>query len=267
MSSVAALQSGVGPQPAVQSAPADYHMSFRSVLSMLNPLQYLPVIGTIYRAITGDQIPEAVRSVGSLVVSTVLGGPIGAAINVALLVVQKITGIDLDKIGQKLLAGNAPAAHPADHPAPVTARGAVADSVTASASAPTPARATTPASAPASASPALSTAALRAAPDPGVSTAQGSAIGPASAVMPALAAAPAARTEALPIARAAALPTTPSWGQAWSPAQLVADGVDTNQDGVLTQGDRRGADVLNGLELLRIRGAQSAYGRAASLAA
>ena len=238
-------------------------MSFRNVLSMLNPLQYLPVIGTIYRAVTGDEIPEAVRSVGSLIVSTVLGGPIGAAINVALLVVQKITGFDLDKTAQALLTGNSPANHPANDPPAVVASGAVANSVTASAPAPNPGAAV----ASASASAALSTAALRAAPAPGVSTAQPSAIGSTSGAVPALAPTPPARAEAPPIIRVAALPAAPSWVQrAWSPAQLASYGVGTNEDGVLSQGDRRGADVLNGLELLRIRGAQSAYGRAANLA-
>ncbi len=168
-------------------------MSFHDVLAMLNPLQYVPVIGTIYRAVTGDQIPEAARRVGSLIVSTLLGGPIGAAISVGLMVAEKITGIDLDQTGQMLLTGNGHADHPADHPAP----------------------------------------------------------GPSSA--------PVAPAEA-PVASAA------SAVRAWSPAQLAAYGVSTTRDGVLKRADRSGADVLNALELLRIQGAQAAYGRAGNLA-
>lgn len=110
------------PQPVVPPAPAEHHMSFHEVLSALNPLQYLPVIGTIYRAVTGDQIPEPVRRIGSLIASALLGGPIGAAIDVAVTAAEKITGIDLDQTGQNLLAGLGPADHrlgtPGAAPAP-----------------------------------------------------------------------------------------------------------------------------------------------------
>lgn len=81
-----------------------HSFSFRDLLSELNPLQYIPVIGTIFRAITGEVIPEPVRDVGSLVVSTVIGGPIGAALNLGELAAEKLTGIDPEKIGDRLLA-------------------------------------------------------------------------------------------------------------------------------------------------------------------
>jgi len=118
MPNVAALQSAAGPQQVVHTTPADYRMSFHEVLSALNPLQYLPVIGTIYRAITGDQIPEALRRVGSFIASALIGGPVGAAINVAMLIAEKITGFDIDQTGQTLLTGAAQADHPVDHPVP-----------------------------------------------------------------------------------------------------------------------------------------------------
>ncbi len=109
----------------VQAPPAaaEHHVSFHDVLSALNPLQYLPVLGTIYRAVTGDQIPEPLRRMGSFIVSGVLGGPVGAAINVALLAAEKITGIDLDQTGQSVLTGNRAAAAPVagSRPAPVPA--------------------------------------------------------------------------------------------------------------------------------------------------
>jgi hypothetical protein len=100
-------------------------MSFRTVLSALNPLQYLPVIGTIYRAVTGDEIPEGIRRVGSLIVSGLIGGPVGAVINIAMLAAEKISGIDFDKTGQKLLAGIGVTDHPAAAPgsAPVQVAG------------------------------------------------------------------------------------------------------------------------------------------------
>ena len=73
-------------------------MTFHDVLSALNPLQYLPVVGTIYRAVTGDVIPEGLRRLGSMLVSGLLGGPIGLGINMVTTLAEKITGIDPEKI-------------------------------------------------------------------------------------------------------------------------------------------------------------------------
>ncbi len=213
MTTVAALPSAAGPQPVDPAAPVDHHTSFHDILSMLNPLQYLPVIGTIYRAATGDQIPEVARRVGSLIAGTLLGGPIGAAINVAIMIGEKITGIDLDQTGQMLLAGKEPPDLPGAAP------------TSAPSSIPT---ARTEAAAPAAAPPAAA---------------------PPAAAPPA-AAAPAAASEA----------------QAWSPAQLAAYGVSTAADGAVKLANLSGAEVLNALELLRVRGAQSAYGKALNLA-
>jgi hypothetical protein len=105
--------------PAQPAPPAETHMSFHDILSALNPLQYVPVIGTIYRAVTGDQIPEALRRIGSIIVGGLMGGPVGAAISVASIAVEKVLGIDLDKVGQALLTGGHPTGeHPnGDHPA------------------------------------------------------------------------------------------------------------------------------------------------------
>ncbi len=85
-------------------APAQHHSRFQTFLSELNPLQYIPVIGTIYRAITGDVIPEPVRDAGSMLVSGLIAGPIGVAMNIGELVGEKITGMDPEKIGVAMLA-------------------------------------------------------------------------------------------------------------------------------------------------------------------
>ena len=102
--------------PATLPPPAESHPTFREVLSDLNPLQYLPVIGTIYRAATGDQIPEPLRRFGSLVASFLMGGPIGALANIAVTAAEKLTGFDLDKAGQAMLHGQPPAGGPGDAP-------------------------------------------------------------------------------------------------------------------------------------------------------
>lgn len=86
------------------SQPPSRHLRFVDVLSALNPLQYLPVVGTIYRAVTGDTIPEALRLGGSLLVSGLISGPIGIMTTAALAIVEKVTGIDPDRIGRALMA-------------------------------------------------------------------------------------------------------------------------------------------------------------------
>jgi hypothetical protein len=63
-------------------APADWdigHVGFGDVLEALNPLQYLPGVGMIYREITGDSVHPALRIAVAGVVSFFLGGPIGLA--------------------------------------------------------------------------------------------------------------------------------------------------------------------------------------------
>jgi hypothetical protein len=73
-------------------------------LSELNPLQYIPVIGTIYRAATGNVIPEAVRDAGSMLFSALIAGPVGVATDAGELAAEKLTGLDPEKIGDKMLA-------------------------------------------------------------------------------------------------------------------------------------------------------------------
>jgi hypothetical protein len=47
--------------------------SFSDFLDIINPLQHLPVISSIYRAITGDEIGAGARAVGGMI----YGGPVG----------------------------------------------------------------------------------------------------------------------------------------------------------------------------------------------
>jgi hypothetical protein len=100
------------------AAPADDGPSFHDILSALNPLQYVPVVGTIYRAITGDTIPEGIRVVGSFVFSALTGGPFGMILNAAAVIAEKATGIDPEVIGNDVLAWiGIGTASPSDAPA------------------------------------------------------------------------------------------------------------------------------------------------------
>jgi hypothetical protein len=64
--------------------------TFGDLLDVINPLQHIPVISTIYRALTGDSLAPAPRLLGD----TLFGGPIGAATSAANIVVEYLTGKD-----------------------------------------------------------------------------------------------------------------------------------------------------------------------------
>ena len=53
--------------------------SFGDLLDVINPLQHIPIVSTIYRGITGDDLGSAANVAGS----ALFGGPIGAGIAVA----------------------------------------------------------------------------------------------------------------------------------------------------------------------------------------
>ena len=53
--------------------PTPGEISFGDVLAGLNPLQHLPLIGTIYREATGEHAPPAMRVLGG----ALLFGPLG----------------------------------------------------------------------------------------------------------------------------------------------------------------------------------------------
>ena len=76
---------------------ASQDLSFHDFLSAINPLQHIPVVGTIYRAITGDTILPAARVLGS----TLIGGPIGLITSAADAIFEQSTGKD---IGARALA-------------------------------------------------------------------------------------------------------------------------------------------------------------------
>lgn len=145
-----AASAGTPPGPAAARPAAAHPSAFHVLLSELNPLQYVPVVGTIYRAVTGDTIPEAARIAGGLVVSGLTGGPVGIAMNVGATLLERLTGIDPEKIGDRLLA-ELGIGH-ATHAPPATALAAATPPASGAAPASTPATpaVASPASAPVS---------------------------------------------------------------------------------------------------------------------
>lgn len=80
------------------AAPADAVREgggFDGVLSGLNPLQYVPVVGTIYRAVTGDRPEPGWRLGGAAVTGFLMGGPVG--------VVTSMIGVCLEELFDRVV--------------------------------------------------------------------------------------------------------------------------------------------------------------------
>jgi len=78
--------------------PADDEpFSFWDFLDVINPLQHIPGINTLYRELTGDTIKTPIKLIGA----TVLGGPVGFAAAMADSMIAEATGKD---VGQHAMA-------------------------------------------------------------------------------------------------------------------------------------------------------------------
>ncbi len=60
-------------------------LSFRDVLDLVNPLQHIPLVGNLYRKLTGDTLDPAIRVAGG----ALFGGPLGALLSLGSLVVER----------------------------------------------------------------------------------------------------------------------------------------------------------------------------------
>jgi hypothetical protein len=74
--------------PNITSEGEDKGYSFGDVIDMINPLQHLPVIGSIYRKMTGDELKPMSEIIGG----AVFGGPVGAVASTVNVVVKDRTG-------------------------------------------------------------------------------------------------------------------------------------------------------------------------------
>ncbi|CAO3399466.1 hypothetical protein [Azospirillum palustre] len=94
-------------------------MSFWDFLDIINPLQHIPIVSTIYREITGDTIQPSMRIMGDML----YGGVIGGMASIANAVMEQATGQD---VGETVMASLGFGG--GDHPAASTAAStAVAD--------------------------------------------------------------------------------------------------------------------------------------------
>ncbi|CAK0755171.1 conserved hypothetical protein [uncultured Gammaproteobacteria bacterium] len=77
--------------PRGTGADAEYDLTFHDALSVINPLQHLPIIGTLYREATGDTINPTARVLGGILFGGVTGG-IGAVFDA---IMEQKTGKDM----------------------------------------------------------------------------------------------------------------------------------------------------------------------------
>ena len=75
---------------------------FHHLLDVINPLQHLPIIGTIYRAITGDKMGPVEKIAGD----TLYGGMWGAITSIADVAFEGITGKSFEDTALSLFKGD-----------------------------------------------------------------------------------------------------------------------------------------------------------------
>lgn len=74
--------------PALEGATDEDGFSFDDLLDIVNPLQHLPVVSTVYREITGDEIRPESRVLGG----GLFGGVLGAAASLVDVAVESFSG-------------------------------------------------------------------------------------------------------------------------------------------------------------------------------
>lgn len=102
------------PSPVINDGHGNEHgveiqgdMSFWDVLDVINPLQHIPIVSTIYRNLTGDTIQPSARVIGGML----YGGALGGMAAIANAVVEEAQGQDIpDQIMTSLGFGDG--AHP-----------------------------------------------------------------------------------------------------------------------------------------------------------
>ncbi|NKB43154.1 MAG: hypothetical protein GKS03_02630 [Alphaproteobacteria bacterium] len=97
LQSLSAYPVGTRPEGVIEEVtvkgekPDDEGFTFWDFLDVINPLQHIPVVNTIYREMTGDEIKAPAKMIGS----AIIGGPIGLAVAMVDSAIEDTTGKDL----------------------------------------------------------------------------------------------------------------------------------------------------------------------------
>lgn len=88
------------PRQAVNEPTAE--LGFGDFLDLINPLQHIPVVSTLYREVTGDQISATARVLGGFL----FGGPLGFIASIINAISEEITGKDIGETAVAALFGD-----------------------------------------------------------------------------------------------------------------------------------------------------------------
>lgn len=66
--------------------------AFAEMIDVANPLQHVPLVGDVYREMTGDKISDGARLGGHVAIGAIAGGPVGAIIGAGVFVIEKLFG-------------------------------------------------------------------------------------------------------------------------------------------------------------------------------
>ncbi len=79
------------PQPQNIEPAAKESFRFKDIVDIVNPLHHIPIVGSIYREMTDDQLHPISQIIGG----SLYGGPVGAVAGTANAVTQMNTGQDI----------------------------------------------------------------------------------------------------------------------------------------------------------------------------
>ena len=77
---------------------------FDDFLDLINPLQHIPIVSTLYRELTGDTISEGARILGG----AIFGGPLGFAAALGNAMVKQVAGKDVGELALSLFDSDTP---------------------------------------------------------------------------------------------------------------------------------------------------------------
>ena len=83
------------------AAGSDSKLGFADFLDVINPLQHIPVVSSIYRRLTGDEITAPARILGG----ALFGGPIGFIASIINTLVHEISGRDIGETALAMVFG------------------------------------------------------------------------------------------------------------------------------------------------------------------
>jgi hypothetical protein len=98
------LQDLRGARPAAGQTPTEIDVGFDDLIDIINPLQHVPIVGSVYRAISNDDLSPLARIAGG----TLFGGVAGFLGALASGLYEAIAGEGLEETVVSLFTPSAP---------------------------------------------------------------------------------------------------------------------------------------------------------------